>query len=280
MDDIIQFPRKREIGETITDTMKFIRMEWRPLARYSLIYALPFIIILAALQLVLTSRLMEVQEVLRDLEPELMLQELGGIYKNYFLILIFNVFVQSLYMSIIYSYLHAWLDRGKGNFTPAEITSAFFSNVYVALGTTLVVSFISLIGLLFCIIPGILIANSLSPAIFISIYERKGIGPAIARSWNLVKLQWWGTFALNLIGILIIQITSMVLSAPASIGQESRVLITPGEPLSQIASDWRVWIFFIATVVSILLSVIPYIFLAFQYFNLREREKEERPAIS
>jgi hypothetical protein len=274
MDTPVEFPKRREIPEIITASFQFIRSESGALLKYTLIYALPFIVVLAALQLVLTSEVNAIQDTIRSLEPSEMLGQLGGIYKKYFLILLFNIFVQSLFMAVVYSYIHAYLDRGKGNFTSSEITSAFFSNAYITLGTSLIVAIISLIGLIFCIIPGILLLNSLSLAVFIAVYERKGIGYAIIRSWNLVKLQWWGTFLLNLIGIIITSLVTMVLAAPASIGQESKVIFEEGETIAQAASDWRVWVFLISSVIGSILSVITFVFLAFQYFNLKEIEKD------
>jgi len=274
MEEPLEFPQRREIPEIIGTSLKFIKSEFKPLAKYTLIYALPFIIVLAALQLFISSKLASSLETIKEMKPEMMLQELMGIYKYYFLILLFNIFVQSLFMAIIYTYVHAYLDRGRNNFTSSEITSAFFTNAYISLGTCLVVTVIAVLGLFLCIIPGILLANSLSLAVFIAVYERKGIVYSIRRSWDLVKLQWWGTFALNLFGILIMQITSMVLSAPASIGNDSTVLIETGESFAQMASDWKVWVSLGASVVSSLLSVISFVFLALQYFNLKEREKE------
>jgi hypothetical protein len=274
MTEPVEFPKRREIPEVIAASFQFIGSEAGVLLKYTLLYALPFIIVMAALQLVLSSEVYAIQDTLRSMEPSEMLGQLGGIYKKYFLMLLFNVFVQSLYMAVVYSYIHAYLDRGKGNFTSSEITSAFFSNAYITMGTSLVVAVISLIGLIFCIIPGILLLNSLSLAVFIAVYERKGIGYAITRSWNLVKLQWWGTFLLNLIGIIITSVVTMVLAAPASIGQESKVIFESGETIRQAASDWRVWVFLVSSVIGSILSVITFVFIAFQYFNLKEQEKE------
>ena len=274
MENPIEFPKRREIIEIITTSLQFIRSEFKPLAKYTLIYALPFIAILAGLQLVLTSKLTAALELIKDLEPDMMLQELGGIYKYYLLILLFNIFVQSLFMSVIFTYIHAYLDRGRGNFTTGEITSAFFTNAYISMGTTLIVAVVSVFGLIFCILPGIFLANSLSLAVFIAVYERRGIGYALTRSWKLVNLQWWGTFVLNLTGIVIMQIAAMALSAPATFGPESDVLFEKGESFAQLASDWRVWVFIASSVISSLLAVISFVFQAFQYFNLKEREKE------
>jgi hypothetical protein len=274
-----EFPKKREIPEIIAESLKFIGSESGPLLKYTLIYTLPFIVVLAALQLVLSSEVYAIQETIRTVEPSEMLGQLGGMYKKYFLILLFNIFVQSLFMAVIYTYIHAYLDRGKGNFTSSEITSAFFTNAYISIGTSLVVGIISMIGFIFCIIPGILVLNSLSLAVFIAVYEKKGIGYSITRSWNLVKVQWWGTLLLNLIGIIITTVVTMALAAPASFGQESKIIFETGESFSQAASDWRVWVTLISSVIGSVLSVISFVFLAFQYFNLKEREKEIMPGV-
>jgi hypothetical protein len=282
-DQAVEFQKRRELPEVIAASFQFIRAESGALLKYTLIYALPFIVVLAALQLVITSEMAGIQETLlamlkqSDLSQQERLELLtqsGGVYKKYFLLLFFNIFVQSLFMAVIYSYIHAYLDRGKGNFTSSEITSAFFTNAYITLGTSLIVAIISLIGFIFCIIPGILLLNSLSLAVFIAVYEKKGIGYAITRSFNLVKLQWWGTFLLNLIGIIITSLVTMALAAPASIGQESKVIFEEGETIAQAASDWRVWVFLFSSVIGSILSVITFVFLAFQYFNLKECEKD------
>jgi len=280
METPVEFPRKREVTEIMTETFRFLGAEAGPLMRYTLIYALPFIVVLAALQLVLSSEVTAIQETIRSVEPDEMLGQLGGMYKKYFLIMLFNVFVQSLFIAVIYTFIHAYLDRCKGSFTSSEITSAFFSNAWISIGTSLVVAVISFIGLIFCILPGIFILNSLSLAVFIAIYEKKGIGYSISRSWNLVKLQWWNTFLLNLTGFLIAQVIAMVLSAPATMGLESKVIFAEGETWRQAASDWRVWVFLAATIIGTLLSVISFVFLAFQYFNLKEREKELMPGVN
>jgi hypothetical protein len=274
MEEPIVFQEKRNVGEIIIDSFRFIGSEKGPLFKFTVLYALPFIIILSALQLVITSKLSASLQSLREMQPEMMLQELGGVYKDYFLILIFSVFVQSLFMAVVYSYIHAYLDRGKGNFSNSEITTAFFSNAYIILGTALLVTLISLIGVIFCILPGILLANSLSLSVFIAIYERKGIGYSISRSWKLVNLQWWGTFALNLIGILTMKGVEMVISIPATMGIESNTIINPGESFTQMASNWRVWVMIISSVISSLLGIIVFVFQVFQYFNLKELEKE------
>lgn len=280
MNQPVEFPKKREVTEVITESFRFLGAESGSLMKYTLIYALPFIIIMAALQLVLSSEVAGIQETLLSMEREEMLGQLGPMYKKYFLIMLFNVFVQALFIAVIYTYIHAYLDRGKGNFTAGEITSAFFSNAWISIGTSIVVALLSMIGLIFCIFPGIFILNSLSLAVFIAIYEKKGIGYAISRSWNLVKLQWWGTFLLNLVGLMLAQAVAMILSVPATMGLESKVILAQGETFSQAAGDWRVWVFLVATIIGTLLSVITFVFLAFQYFNLKEREKEIMPGIS
>ena len=90
-DQLIEFPKRREIPEVISDSFKFIGSESGALLKYTLIYALPFIVVLAALQLVLTSEVTAIQETLRNTEPSELLGQVGGMYKKYFLILLFNV---------------------------------------------------------------------------------------------------------------------------------------------------------------------------------------------
>jgi hypothetical protein len=268
----IEFRLKRETGDIIQATLAFLRSEYKQLGKLIAIYVLPFMVLYAITQVFLQIKLTEAAGVLSELEPENLMDEIGGLYGNFLLIIFFNVFVQSLLVALVYSYVQVYLRRGRGNISDSEVTALLFPNSGKALITGFFAAIMSLMGLTLCLLPGIIIANSLSLAIFIAIFENKGLGYSLLRSWALVKRQWWATFALNVIGILFVWLASITISLPAVFYDAFS-----GNVASELAviPPWRWWVSGLSVVGSSVTAVVVFIFLAFQYFNLTEREKEE-----
>ena len=274
-DKEIQFQKVRETGEIINDSFEFLREEIRPVSKLILRYVLPFILVYGGLQVYIQ---MKVLGSIDFSDPESFLGDIGPIYTNILLASLFAVFVQSLLAGTFYSYVEIYVRKGKGNFDPADIGPALFSNTLVALGANLLLYFITLIGVILCILPGIYFANSLSPLVIVLFMEKKGLADALSRTWRLVHTQWWNTFLLNVLGVVIIYAAGFVVTLPASfVGGMSAAGGFQGDKITTFP-DWYWVLSGLSTVVSALLWVVPYTFLAFQYFNLKERNAPAPPA--
>jgi hypothetical protein len=190
-----------------------------------------------------------------------------------FLFSLFGLFVQSLLIAAYYSYIEVYIKKGKGNFDLSEISPYLFSNGLLAIGASFVLFFLVMIGIVLCIIPGLYFANTYSLVFFILIFEKKGFGNAFSRSSSLIRQQWWNTLLINIVGIIIIWTVSMIMSIPTMITGLSKNILNPDlAPVEY--PDWYWVLIAISTIVSSALYIIPYTFLAFQYFNLDEQSKE------
>lgn len=266
----IEFRKKRELSEIISDSFLFIKQEYKPISKLIFTYVLPFLILYGIVQVYFQMKVIGNIDLSN---PDSMMANIGPIYLNLFIFSLFGIFVQSLLIGTFYSYLEIYIKKGKGNFELSEITPLLFSNGLLALSASLVLFIVVIFGTFMFIIPGIYFANTFSLVIIIFMFEKKGLGNAFSRSWILVKSQWWNTFLLNIIGVVIIWAMSFVLSLPSLIiGVGTNVLnsIESG-PVEQPQSYW---IFIgLTTIISSLLWIIPYTFLAMHYFNLDERTK-------
>jgi hypothetical protein len=271
----IEFRKKRETGEIITDSLVFIRTEFKPLAKLTALYVFPFLILYTIAQLYLQSKYAGVFDLINKADPEKLVREMGPFYVNLLVTVLFDIFVQSLFLAVVYTYIQAYIFKGRKSFSLSEVTPVFFSNTLITLTTGLAVTAIAVSGLFLCILPGIILANSLSLAVFIAVYERKGFRDALVRSWYLVKSQWWNTFALNIVGIVVIWMTSYFLSIPAFFNHFD-MSSQQNMNLSVILSDWRWWNIGLSMLFSSLASIIAFLFWALQYFNLAEREKDRK----
>lgn len=266
----IQFRKKREIGDIITDSFEFIKHEYKPVLKLVLTYVLPFIILYGVVQVNFQMKFMGNVDLS---DQESMMKNIGPIYLNVFLSSLFALFVQSLLAGTYFSYIEAYIKKGKGNFELSDITPHLFSNSLLALGASLVAFIIVLIGVVLCILPGLYFANTFSIVVIIIIFEKKGIGDAFTRSWNLVTKQWWNTFLLNLLGIVIIWLVSFVISIPSMITGVGSSIFSLKETGAIEQPDWHWVLMGISTIVSALFWIIPFTFMTFQYFNLDERTK-------
>ena len=267
----IQFRKKRELGDILTDSFLFLKQEYKPVFSLVLVYVLPFLILYGIVQVYVQMKVF----VLFDLsDPESIMKNIGPFYANLFLVSLFGVFVQSLLIGTYYSYIDFYVKKGKGNFELSEIKPLLFSNSLLALSAGIVVYLLVVAGAVLCFVPGIYFANTFSLVAIILIFERNGLGKAMVRSRYLVHSQWWNTFLLNIIGMIILFTVSFILSIPNTV---AGITTTIGNIKSGGEHfDYPTWYWIsigIASVISSLLWLVPYTFWALQYFNLDERTK-------
>ena len=270
----IQFQKKREVGEIITDSFRFLQQEYKPVLKLVTIYVLPFIFLLAYVQIQVQQKLLSGFD-FTDLEK--LKENIGPFYKNIFISGIFSLFVQSLLAATFYSYLEAYIKKGKGNFTLSDVTPFLFANGLIALKANLVFFVIVVVGLFLCFVPGIYFANILSIVVIVSMFERKGTSNAFMKTVFLVNSQWWNTLLLNLLAIIIIWSAGFVVTIPAMFTGIS-VDLFGTEPVK--AEQFPAWYWVLSglsSVISSILWIIIYTFWAFQYFNLNERMKAKFP---
>lgn len=270
----IQFRKKRELGDIISDSFQFLKYEIKPLLRLTVFYVLPFIILYGIAQVYVQRKVLVNVDFSN---PDVLMSNLGPIYSNILFTSLFNVFVQSLLAGAFYSYIEIYVKKGKGNFSLHDITPHLFSNSLLVLGANLVVYILVMLGIVLCIVPGIYFGNSLSLVTMIIIFERRGLGNALSRSWTLVHSQWWNTFVLNLLAVLIIMGVSFVLSVPSMIAGAGATVMSMKETGTFNYPEWYWILMAISTIITSVLWVIPYTFLAFQYFNIDERTKPFQP---
>ncbi len=266
----MKLKKTREMGDVLSDSFLFIKNEFKPLGRLSLIYVLPFFIVFAYVQVLLQQKMVGITN---TGNPEEIFANLRPLYSSVFISWGFSVFVQALFMGVIYSYIEAYVNKGKGNFTLQDITGNLFSNTLLILGTVIVMVIVSMLGFILCFLPGIYLANTFSVAGIISVMEKKGISHAFSRSWKLVNSQWFNTFGINLLGLIIIMVMGFILAIPTMVTGFSNSFFNTlqGEPVDY--PQWY-WIMIgVTTVISSFFYIIPYVFIAFQYFNLDEHTK-------
>lgn len=266
----IKFRKKRDLGVIISDSFEFLKQESTPITKLILIYILPFALLYGAGSVYLQRNVLSTVDFS---DQQALMENIGPFYLNLFVFMLFGLFIQSLLVGTFYSYIEAYIKTGKGNFEFTDISANFFANSLLAMGANLVFVIIISFGIIMCFLPGIYFANTLSLLLFIFIFEKKSLSDALSRSWKLVHTDWWNTFVLNLLALIMIWMVSILMSIP------SMILGVSNNPFSATEiniADYPTWYWVlsgISAAFSILLLIIPFTFQAFQYFNLEEKEK-------
>ena len=140
----INFRKKREVGDIITDSFAFLKQEFKPLLNLIIIYVLPFLILYSVVEVYFEMKVLSHIDLTNT---ENLMSNLEPFYINFLLFSIFGLFVQSLLVGTFYSFVEVYVNKGKGNFELSEIKPRLFSNGLKALKAGLTMYIISLMGL-------------------------------------------------------------------------------------------------------------------------------------
>jgi hypothetical protein len=272
MENTIQIRKKREFGEIFNVVFLFIRQEIKTFGPVILYFVLPICIVIAILSSLNQWSMMKAMSKVLMLDLKTMFSNL---FVNYLFVYILTIINQVTLMTSVYSYVALYAEKGKGNFAVSDVLSKAGSNFVPLLGAGAVMLIMILVGTIMCILPGIYLSVSLSLVGAAMVIERKRLFEAISRSFDLTHIQWWWTFLLIFVTIIILSIISYLLSIPVAATSIGAILHGTQHP-EQIVKSMTTFSLVYGAIISVftnILYVIPHLALAFQYFNLVETKE-------
>ena len=279
----IKFKQERDFGEIFNTSFAFIRQEFKPLGKAVLYFVLPVLIVAAILNMLVGF---EQQKMLNDIGVSNASKfsnpfaSMGNIFKYLIpMMLVYAIGLTSLRCTI-YGYIKLYITKGKDQFSLNELWLEIKKYFFPILGTSILVGIIVGIGFIFCILPGIFLGVSLSIIYMALTFENKGFSDAFGRSFTLTKQQWWATFGLIVVVFIMIYLVSLLLAIPAML-MGFKSFFTSFKSMQNggnmhISTSYYVLTSITALITYVLFSV-PFIVLAFQYFNLVEIK--EKPSL-
>ena len=278
MTEYIEFKKKRELGDILSDTFAFLRTQFKPFFTVFLKIVGPYLLVMlisAGLYMYFAgdsfnSILMSGQGSDFGVENFTVIFVVGFLY--ILSLLIVYVMSQSTTLHYIKSYAN-----GDGQINFEEIRSDVYKKFGSFLGLGILVAISILVGLMFCLVPGIYLWVPLTLAFSILVFNNKGATDAYGSTFALVKDEWWITFATMFVIGIIVGIANYAFAIPAQIYQFAQMGILSGEAdaesMGTIFQD-PIFLFLniISTLAQFLLNLISVIAAAFIYFNLNERK--------
>ncbi|MGB5944141.1 MAG: hypothetical protein WBG71_14750 [Leeuwenhoekiella sp.] len=273
MNDFFNFKRQRELGEILTDTFKYIRLEYRSLFKTLLRNAgIPFLIILTAAGFYAA--------VVGDVNFFEMgssgIFNLGSFFGAFAFLIIASVFFYALLFSSVLYHIKSYI-ANRGTVDQFEITQNIKKSFGGFIGLFLLVGVMLTVGLMLCVLPGIYLYVVLALVFPIYVFREMSVGDSISESFQLIKNEWWITFATFFVIVIIIAVISSVFQLPVIIYTVVKTLTVSqtGSNAEGLETDWiYVALNVLSSAVSYIFQVITIITSALVYFNLNEKKNQ------
>jgi len=257
----IQLRKLRDFGENFSDTFQFIKQEFKPLLIAFASVGMLFIFGVAIGSYVYTTQISAMPS------STFTSTNIFSIFNGtYFIVVLLGAFSQSAMFTTVAVYMKYYNEQGTSP-SVGEVWRGFGKYFFRVAILGLLVSIVSAIGVLFCLAPGVYFGTVLLPYAFIVVNEDAGIGEGFSKCFELIKENFWSSFALYLVTIIIIFIASMIITlifgmAAGGISLFSiQELEGPGIALRSVAG-----------VISHFFYIVLYVSVGLQYYNLAEQK--------
>lgn len=212
MSEKVEFRKVREFGDVIGDSLLFIKQNFKPLCLSFLCFGGVFILATFALNLSIQLKIIGASTGSRSILTQRGLStEFFITYGLIFIVAIFSYV--SVYLTTL-SYIALYIKNDKKTPTIPEIWVLFKRNLLRFLGSGIFLSILFVLGLLFCVFPGIYLIPSISLFFPIMVIEDTGFAKTLNRAFRLPNNFWWFTFGCIFVISIIVSMLSGFIQIP------------------------------------------------------------------
>lgn len=302
---LIEYHHQRDFSRKMNATFEFIKQNWKSLGKSTLLIAGPPVFIASLMMGSFFGDMFNPGKLQADPEASLALFTSSTFWIQFCLAM--TMFLLSSVMSVatINNYILLYEELKTNQIPTSLVWERVRSTFWLYLGTT-IYFFFTFIALGFVVAIPVAILSAVSPVLVVLLiwamffalfyvlfsvsltyiiraYEGRGFFEAMVRSFNLIKGKWWSTFGLIMILYFIMVTISYIPIFPVYIVMGISALhdVSEGSTLDSMEGMSTTMMILMALyyMIQLLLSALPNIGVAFQYFNLVER-KEARGLMS
>jgi len=273
--NFIEFKKERDLGAIISDTFKFIRENWKE-------YFLTVLKIVGPILAVALAILVFYMFTMSDLFANTSnIQNnpgsfLGTLFSWVFVLIFVYILLYTLLSMASLYFIKSYINNhGNANFL--EIKTNILQNVWKFIGLGFLITLVTIVGMVFCYIPGIYLGTVLSLATSIMVFEEKSVGDTFSHAFTLIKGEWWNTFGVLIVVWLLLVVLGQAFSIPAFIYQMVKMgtMVGSDDPTA-VFSIFKDPIYLVLNILSyvfqFILYSIPLISTVFVYFDLNEQK--------
>lgn len=265
----IIFKQQRELGEILSVTFKFIRENYKTgLRLFFKLVGPSFILLVAAISFYTYATLGSSLFTNGNLEASNVIIALILLMIAY---LAYFTSMTGTINHIILSYIN-----NNGEIQEEEVKSGLKQDFGKILLLSILTGIITFAAFMFFVIPGIYVFVPLSLVTAILVFRRNGVTDSISESFQLVKDNWWMTFATLLCIYLVIYVIGLIFQLPALIYIFIRAFTVAAESSAAEPQDMFGTGYVIINAISSAIQYIIYsmtvVGVAFVYFHLNEKK--------
>lgn len=270
----MEFEKTRSFKQILSDTFLFLKEHFIPLGKALIVVAGPFLLVTALysstfLIKILTTTPPESQ---KALIPDLETLKPYVLY-NYVFIFITSIIIAA----VVFEYVVLYIEQGSGPVQMGEIVERLKHDFLHILGAGFMSGIFIIFGMFLFVLPGIYASVLLSPIFMVILYERVSVSDSFIRCFRLISGNWWNTFLMLFVLIILQSLLALILALPQSIvsSQATAAMTSNGIP-----PTYQLWLLLTSVISSLsyLLYTIPMVAVAFHYFNLADQHPPELPA--
>ncbi|PQJ15470.1 hypothetical protein [Aureicoccus marinus] len=274
--NFVNFRRQRDLGEVLSDTFRFIRLEFRSFMGAILKISGPYLLILLAATgayLYYFGEMMSFQGLMDNNETSE--EEFIILFGVLAVLMISGLVTYIMSNAAVICYIQNYTaNNGKTDY--ATIKRDSYQNFWPLMGLGILIGLTVLLGLMICILPGIYLAVPLALSIPILIIEKRGVGDSFSGGFNLVSGQWWNTFFVLLVMYIIIMVANYAFALPSIIYMWIKMGVFTGEVDAESMNVFNDPIYLainiLSSVVQFLMRIILLVSIVLVYFNLHEQK--------
>jgi hypothetical protein len=272
----ILFKKQRDLGTIISDTFKFIRQEYKTIFRLYLKHVgwLLLLVVAAGTYYQYTS-LNSANSLLENGAEAFLLNTFQNTGLSVLLVFLTSIAYSAMSLTAINSIIKSYVDN-RGEIKDEEVSlyiGRFFGQTLLSL---FVVGILCFIGFLLCFLPGVYLAVPLSLIFSVIVFQEKSFSDAFSECFQLIKQNWWITFATVLVISILVSLVGGIFQLPVVIlsAVETFTSLEEGEGTSGALGLGNNWLYLtlyvLASIAQYILGLITLISLALIYFNLNE----------
>jgi hypothetical protein len=274
MKSYIELKKQREFGELLADTFAFIRNEFKPFFGAIIKISGPYV------ALFLFAMVFYMYIVGDQFNFDLM--QTNQFYSSPFqLIVAYLVYFAGAILaytfttSTVLHYMKSYVEN-KGVVNLDEVKQNVYKNLWRFLGLSILKGLTIIVSFLICCLPVFYFVVPMVVVLPILVFEQIGASDAYAKSYPLIKDEFWITLATIIVFLIIYWVVSFVFSLPTVIYTYAKMGIFSGEidpgNLDTLTDPIYIILNVISQLFQYILNIITIVGSAFIYFNLNERK--------
>jgi hypothetical protein len=278
MQHVIVLRKIRDFGERVSDTLFFLKLNWKKLFLLYAVFVIPFLLLGSYFG---ASGFVEFFSKISSLEVN---KASNYFTLDFFLAILLFILATTSYATAIYSYMRLYEEMGGAKPSIAQVGKIYISKFLSNVGYAILIILIMFVGIFAAVIPILGILAYLVGLIYFLIAlcvlfpsntsEESGFGSAFGRSFYLIRNRWWFTFGYSMILVIIYYFFAYIIQFIVMIifGISSVNFIDP-EGASSDFSKKLVYVLGLLAILQQIFYLIVHVGLGVHYYSLRE-EKE------